>query len=524
MISKVSMINKNNPVLKIGLFIIIVFIYFFSRTQNLTSIPVFGDEAIYIRWSQIIRNEETLRFIPVTDGKQPLYMWILAGLIKIFSDPLVAGRLISVFSGFGTLIVIFLSICLISSYNKKEDNILKFISTSIKDNFYVGLTGSFIYITLPFSFFFDRMALPDNLLSFFGILSLYLSLLNAKFKRLDLSMILGATLGLAWLTKSPAIYFIALSAFTFIVLNFKNIKSLFFPILSTIISFAIYNILRLGPQFNMISVRNRDYVWSISEILKHPLDPLKPHLIDVFNIYINYISIPIIISFLLGIYLLIKNKSKKQLLNLSVLLVSLWWISPLLANSAIAKVFTARYILYTLPPFIVLITIGVFYLFSLIKIRFNPFILSLLLISFLFFNVRFIYKLSINPFNIRLPSTEVGYISDWTSGWGIKNTSEYLKNRSLEKNVIVGTEGFFGTLPDGLQIYTQNTKQLTVFGVGIGFAEIPEKLLIAKDYGDEVYLLINQSRSKLTPAALQKLTIIKQYDKPNNDKLVLYKL
>ena len=51
------------------------------------------------------------------------------------------------------------------------------------------------------------------------------------------------------------------------------------------LAFIIYNILRLGPQFRMIALRNQDYVWSISEILKHPLDPLKPHLLNTLSLY-----------------------------------------------------------------------------------------------------------------------------------------------------------------------------------------------------------------------------------------------
>ena len=77
------------------------------RTFNLTHLPVFGDEAIYIRWAQIMRTEPTLRFLPLSDGKQPLFMWVLMPFLKIFSDPLVAGRMVSVLTGLGTGIGIF---------------------------------------------------------------------------------------------------------------------------------------------------------------------------------------------------------------------------------------------------------------------------------------------------------------------------------------------------------------------------------------------------------------------------------
>jgi len=45
----------------------IIFIGFFLRIFRLTFLPVFGDEAIYIRWAQVMRAEPTLRFLPLSD-------------------------------------------------------------------------------------------------------------------------------------------------------------------------------------------------------------------------------------------------------------------------------------------------------------------------------------------------------------------------------------------------------------------------------------------------------------------------
>ena len=64
----------------------------------------------------------------------------------------------------------------------------------------------------------------------------------------------------------------------------------------------------------------------------------------------------------------------------------------------------------------------------------------------------------------------------------------------------------------------------TVFGVGLGFSQIPDKLINAKNFGDEVYLIMNQSRLKLSPAEMNKVKIIKEYQKPDNDKLLLIQI
>ncbi len=58
---------------------------FFARLYNLTILPVFVDEAIYIRWSQVMKAESTLRFLPLSDGKQPLFMWVVIPFLKILN-------------------------------------------------------------------------------------------------------------------------------------------------------------------------------------------------------------------------------------------------------------------------------------------------------------------------------------------------------------------------------------------------------------------------------------------------------
>lgn len=473
---------KNKHYLYLG---IILVIYFLSRLINLNSLPVFGDEAIYVRWAQIIKSVDTLRFIPLTDGKQPLFMWLNAATLKFIADPLLAGRLISVFAGAGILTLLFL------------------------------ITNSFIapllYLFVPFAFFFDRLATADTLLSFFGLFSFYLSLKLSEKPAWDKAMLLGAVLGLAWLTKSPAVYFIVLSLFTFIIAKKDNYKKIYFPLLSVLIAFIIYNILRLGPAFSQIAQRNQDYIWSLSEILKHPLDPLVPHLHDTFTIFHYYLTLPLLLSPLL--YFVFRKKLKFNFLFLDS---CFWFLLPLLSNAALAKVFTGRYILFVLP-----------YLLIILSFFLRPFFRrNYLWLLFLIFLLPFlrILHLSVSPYSVILPQTDSGYNLSWTSGWGIKDASAYLIDRARFANVIVGTEGYFGTLPDGLQIYGNQVPKLTIFGVGLDLTEIPLKLIDAKNHGDEVYLLFNQSRLKLPDSLLTDLILVRKYPKPDTDFLLLYKL
>lgn len=84
--------------------VVIFIIFFVLRLINLNGLPVFVDEAIYIRWAQVMRSEPTLRFLPLQDGKQPLFMWSMIPMFKVFADPVIAGRILSVLAGFGSLL------------------------------------------------------------------------------------------------------------------------------------------------------------------------------------------------------------------------------------------------------------------------------------------------------------------------------------------------------------------------------------------------------------------------------------
>src|SRR3989344_7820512 len=88
--------------------VLILILGLFLRLYNLTIFPVFADEAIYIRWAQVMRAEQNLRFLPLSDGKQPLFMWLVIPFLKIFSDPLFAGRFLSLLTGLSSLAGIYI--------------------------------------------------------------------------------------------------------------------------------------------------------------------------------------------------------------------------------------------------------------------------------------------------------------------------------------------------------------------------------------------------------------------------------
>ena len=486
----------------------IVVLYFVLRLVNLTILPIFCDEAIYIRWSQIMKSEPTLRFLPLSDGKQPLFMWLTIPFLKLFTDPLIAGRMVSVFSGLASMVGLFL----ITYYLFKSKK--------------AALFSILIYSILPFTLFLDRVALVDSLLLAFAIWSFFLSVLLIKYQRIDLAILTGIVLGGGLITKSPAMFFIGLIPTTVLLLEIKGKKILvqIFKLIGLwlivyLFAFAIYNILRLGPNFHLIAIRNKDYVFSLREIIVHPHDPFLVHLRDISGWLPNLFTWPIFLLSLGGIFIGFFQRKGRIILSLLV-----WFLIPLSVQLAMAKVFTPRYILFTIFPLIIFAALSADFIVEKLNRKIPWGIIILLILAL--WPLRYDYLLLASPEKAPLPEGKRrGYLSEWTSGYGIAEVRDFLREVSRDKKIIVGTEGYFGTLPDGLQIYFDKDPQVTILGVGLELDKIPKQLAEATQT-TPTYLVVNQSRMRIRDESGLKLIlkIPKQPSPKGQDFLLLYQV
>lgn len=475
-------------------FLFICFLYFGLRLINLTLQPIFADEAIYIRWAQIMKAEPTLRFISLTDGKTPLFMWVMIPFFKIFSDPLFAGRFISVLAGFFTLL----------------GGI--FLSWRIFDKSAALWSGLLIAVT-PFIVFFDRMALVDSMLAAFSIWALNFALILISKARFDLSMVLGYVLGGGLLTKTPGLFNVLMLPVSFIAFNFsqdnrqKNfIKTVSLFIISAVIAMFIYNLLRLGQGFESLSSRNQDYIFPFSRIFTNPLDPLIPHLRDLADWFPKLLTIPILFFVVLGTILTLIEKNRQAMVIL------LWLLGPLIAELFLLQTFTARYILSSIAPLLCLAGWAISQ--SIVKIKLKKEIATLIVfILILPMALVFNFYLLTDPAKANLPREERnGYLENWTAGYGFPEIANFLIRETKKGTVIVGTEGSFGTLPDGLTIYldkyfhTSTVNKIVVLG---GNSIISDVVRDAAESGP-TYFIANRSRVTQNPVGTE---LIKEYPK-----------
>jgi len=480
---------------KIILFGFLILVLAFGlRLYNLTLWPVFGDEAIYIRWAQVMGAEPTLRFLPLSDGKQPLFMWVLMFLVRRFSDPLFIGRLVSVATGMGTVGGIFA------------------VSYLLFKNTRAALTASLVWAISPFAVFFDRMALVDSMLAMFGIWTLFFGVLTVKTQRLDMAMITGFMLGFALLTKSPALFFVILLPTTLVFGEHKKLfKHAILLLVTLTIGFAMYNIQRLGPNFHLLSSRTGDYVFPFSHLWENPKDPFIFHFHRAGQ-WLWIMGPSMVIGLLVFGVWLNRRKYWRELL-----LLAIWSVLPIAVQAEFAKVFTARYIFFSIP--VIFVLAGAAFIKSpLPKFKHSGSVSWVLLIVFVVQALLFDQKLLTNPEAAPLPPGErAGYLEEWTAGTGIREVADLMKHEHAKdpaKQIVVGTEGYFGTLPDGLQMYLEGVPNVVVIGVGLDISEIPEPLAESIKAGNKTYLVANSSRLKFKgDFADHGLEIIASYPK-----------
>ena len=273
-----------NHLFFIGVIVLLAAIYFATRLYNILDHQIFTDEAIYIRWAQIAKNDAAWRFISLTDGKQPSYIWLAMTMMKIFQDPLFAGRMVSVMAGFFTSLGLF------------------FLTRTIFKNNWIGLTASTLYLLYPMGLVYDRLALYESLVGAFIVWCLFFQVMLVRTLRLDVALILGFVMGGAILTKTNAFFSIYLLPFLLVLFDFKGkmvkkrvLKLLALSLISACIAYGFYSIQRLSPFFHIIDEKNAIFVYPISEWLGHPILYLQSNLQGLTDWFITYFTIPLIL-------------------------------------------------------------------------------------------------------------------------------------------------------------------------------------------------------------------------------------
>ena len=394
---------------------LLIILFFLTRLVNLTLLPIFSDEAVYVEWAWRMTHVPGLAFHSLQDGKQPLLMWIFGLFQNFFSDPLLASRLVSVlFGSFNLWGIYYLAG---DVFNKKT-----------------AVVSALLYIFIPFFFFFDRQALMESslvsvyLLTFIFLLRFYRSpgYLTAAFP--------GIILGFGFLNKStPVLFLLALFIIhaLYLIRRRSQIVSFTAFTLVTLTCFFLVNIpMLIQPVFWKTLYRTGDYALPLPQLLRFPLITWISNFINHLEILILNFTPVALIAAILGITSLVKNPDfKKRLLVL-------WITIPLLLYFLTIRHTNDLSFRY-LTPFVPLLILPAAYYLS-----FRFFLTVVALVLPVFFTLQLMFY-PVSYFRIKSRLTRYSYIGSYVTGYDtgyqVNALRSYINEVSRDRPIILAT-------------------------------------------------------------------------------------
>lgn len=448
--------------------------YAAMRLTNLTKLPIFTDEAIYLRWSQIGAQDANWRFISLTDGKQPLFTWVVMAILRLIpGDPLFVGRLASVLAGAVSLVGIW------------------FLAWELFKNKRIAFLSSFLYLISPFALMYDRMALYDGMVATFYIWNLYLGVRLVREIRLDLALILGMTLGAGMLNKTSGFISLYLLPVTLLLFDFKKPKVLkrvwdllVLMGIAAMLSQIFYSILRLSPFFHMISQKDAVFVYPLSEWIHHPFLFLQGNLRGLFDWLRGYMTLPLFAAAIASVFLFGKYIREK-------LLLVLYWALPFVGLALFGKVLFPRFILFMAMPLFVLAADATNWL--LLRLPSKLWKRTAVVVLF-FLSIWTDYFIITSPLHAPIPYADKGqYIDNWPAGWGVREVNAFLLEESKKGKVAVFTEGTFGLLPAAIEMYFIGNENIFIAGIWPLPEEVPQEFIDSANT-KPTYFVLNQTQ------------------------------
>ncbi len=414
-----------------------------SRLILLNQLPIFTDEAIYLRWAQIALHDSNWRFISLTDGKQPLFIWLVILAMKVIHDPLVAGRAVSVIAGLLTATGLF------------------FLGLETFKSKWIGFVSALLYVIFPYALVYDRMAIYDSLVGTFTVWGLFFTILLARRLRLDIAFMMAFVSGAAVLNKTNGFFTIYLLPFSLVLFDFKQkkwkervIRYIGLGAVVVILTYLIYSILRLSPFFYIINQKNTLFFYPLQEWLKHPLTYFLSNLSAFNDWYLHYVGLPLTIAVIASLVIDKKYTREK-------LLFFIWFIVPYMGFALDGKTIYPRYIFPMTLSLLPLVAYTICTLRDRLSRNMWLIVTFLILVYSIFADVSIMknFATSVVPH-----SDKAQYLTDWPAGNGVKESTAFFDKEAAKGPIYLATQGTFGLMPYSYELAFSNNPKVTVKG------------------------------------------------------------
>jgi hypothetical protein len=292
-----------------------------------------------------------------------------------------------------------------------------------------------------------------------------------------------------------------------------------FAVVSVIISYGIYSILRLSPYFYIIEDKNALFVYPLKEWIEHPFRFWYGNILGEWDWLRRYMTLSgillIVLSFLID----------RKFLREKIMLL-LWFIIPFAALAIFGKTLYPRFIFFMTLALLPLIAFSIFKIKVLIK---NKILLFGIFALLSFYPLISGYGIVNNFSEAPIPAADLEqYSNGWTSGAGVKEVIEFLEKEAKDKKIFVGTQGTFGLMPYAFEIYLVKNKNITLTGFWPIEETLPKELdKVRKQIPTYVlfYQPCNICKSIGEPPPLWPVTLVSSYIRGIGvHKLSLYRI
>lgn len=425
---------------KIELLLVIFFLL--TRLLNLDKLPIFNDEGIYLDWGwQEIHYKGELYF-SLFDGKQPMLMWVFGIFQNIFKDPLIAGRIVSVITGFITLVGIYL-------LGRKVFNTR------------IAYLSSLLYILIPIFIFFDRQALMESTMCAIGVWLLYVLILNISNPRIVYGILSGTLIGIGLFVKSNAFLFFVAFLITSLYAIFKSNNSKFkfkfviSEMFGLFIALVILHPLTSQKDFGKIIEMNSRFAYSLSDILGDLQQIFVTNLESTSEILFWHLNPFFFIIVIFGLLFLVRERIKYT----DYLIV--WVASVLSLFILFTKNPSPRYIVPFLPIITLIIAFGTNKLWEINKKY------AILAGIGIYITLYLAYSLVVSPITyfylmgkLTFEHSSQEYVRGWTSGYGVKEAYDFLNELAGGEPIKVEVRRDYGNPESAIFAYTNNNENI----------------------------------------------------------------
>lgn len=446
--------------------------YLVTRFFNIRVLPIVTDEAIYLRWAQVIARDSGQLFLPLTDGKTPLFMWSVIPFLALIEDPLLAGRIFAVLLGLVGLIGVW-------------------IFTTLLFGTRAAWFAALFWTVIPYVYTYDRLALVESLLLACHIWFLVMLVLFIQRRSLLYAGLTGLFWGAAFLAKPSAL---TLAISIALLLSTTNVRYKLRRLvggLAVLMTIAVLTAatVKVSPSFRSIFTRTAEYTFTPYEFLKRPYEIISGNSSSLAEWFVGNVTWPIVLWMGVGTIVAFRRSPRA---GLALLGIGGLTIGVLIVTG---KVLYPRYLLGVLPVLVPLAGLGGA---SVVVGRRAMFALALVVASLLP-AIMFDTRLALAPETAPFAHVDRWqYVSSWASGHGIYQYAQFLRKQAKDQNVVVGAEGRFGNPYNGLEVYLDRVRGVSIIPVDHDLARIPPAL---RQTGVRTYLIANQSRLQLPPEA-----------------------